>query len=82
MSGYHCKICEAVCRLLRRDLVIALELVLPHDLSSGSWFSTRRYSDPSYVQLHRSLTGCTDTWKGSQKIARHHQQQHLNLVLE
>ena len=41
--------------------VIVLELVLPHGLSSGSWFSTRRYSDPSYLQLHRSLRGYTAT---------------------
>jgi len=60
-SGYHCQDMWSGLWSLQRDLVIALELVLPHDLSSGSWFSTRRYSDPSYVQLHQSLTGCTAT---------------------
>ena len=30
------------------NLVIALELVLPDGLSSGSWFSTRRYDTIRY----------------------------------
>ena len=53
-SGYHCQDMWSGLWTLQRDLVIALELVLPHGLSSGFWFSTSRYSDPSYVQ-HRSV---------------------------